>query len=222
MTVPAESSSAPVAAATLAPAAAAHRAAAPIAVNRGGSVASVQPSAARPPLPGVIGGPSLAELSAEVDRFEEEIPLVRLRLLTDRLMDAQPGSIVFQYFSARRAMPYKGRNVMHISRTCPDLWQVRTCIFILFFISQHFYRKESTRRFTEPCQQLSLTTWLILRFLDSGLLLLPPHSLPLCHTHCSDACSRACIESLHNIYTTTGTHRYIHTNPRAHPRSHTH
>ena len=109
-------------------------------------VASAQPSAARPPPPGVIGGPSLTELSAEVDRSGEEINLVCWRLATARLMDAEPGSIVFKYFSERREMPYKGRKVVHISKTCPDLWQVRTCIILLFFVLTAFLQEGTHSR----------------------------------------------------------------------------
>jgi transcriptional regulator with XRE-family HTH domain len=67
----------------------------------------------------------------------ERIDLLRLRRLTFQLEMAQPGNIVRQYFDARRRMEYRGRNVTHISRTCPDLWKVRACNhsppFVLYF-----------------------------------------------------------------------------------------
>jgi hypothetical protein len=58
----------------------------------------------------------------------EKIDLLRLRRLTLQLQIAQPGTIVREYFAARRRMKYRGRIVVHISRTCRDLWQVRACI----------------------------------------------------------------------------------------------
>ena len=52
----------------------------------------------------------------------EKIDLLRLRRLTFQLQSVQPGTIVRDYFAARRGMIYRGRHVVHISKTCRYLW----------------------------------------------------------------------------------------------------
>ena len=57
--------------------------------------------------------------------IEEKIDLLRLIRIFVKLQSVQPGAVLNAYFATRRAMGYRGRKVIHISRTCPDLWQVR-------------------------------------------------------------------------------------------------
>jgi hypothetical protein len=82
---------------------------------------SVGPRA--PPLQTVAIG--MQPSAAEMAQMDENIALLCLRRFTFKLQRVHPATIVKEYFDARRAMPYKGRRVIHISRTCPDLFKVR-------------------------------------------------------------------------------------------------
>jgi hypothetical protein len=75
-----------------------------------------------------MSGGSACQAPAWVSDSAEKVDLLRLRRLTHQLQISQPGNIVRTYFEERRRMPYSGRVVIHISRTCRDLWQVRACI----------------------------------------------------------------------------------------------
>ena len=64
-------------------------------------------------------------IQENLDLMEEKINLLRLIRIFAQLQSVQPGAVLNSYFAARREMGYGGRKVVHISRTCPDLWQVR-------------------------------------------------------------------------------------------------
>ena len=61
--------------------------------------------------------------------MDEKIELLIFRGITARLKSTDPGTIVRSYFEERRELGFVGRRVTHISRTCPELWQVRACIY---------------------------------------------------------------------------------------------
>ena len=63
--------------------------------------------------------------AAEMAQMDENIALLCLRRFTFKLQSVQSATIVKEYFATRRAMPFQGRRVIHISRTCPDLFKVR-------------------------------------------------------------------------------------------------
>jgi hypothetical protein len=64
-------------------------------------------------------------IQEHLDLMEEKIDLLRLIRIFAQLQSVQPGAVLNSYFAARREMGYGGRKVIPISRTCPDLWQVR-------------------------------------------------------------------------------------------------
>jgi hypothetical protein len=80
-----------------------------------GSSSAVNPAPAAVAAAVVNPAKSLHALSAEVDSFGERMDVVLLRLATARLVLSKPenpGSIVWDYFSRVRGMPYRGRNVV--------------------------------------------------------------------------------------------------------------
>ena len=168
-------------------------------------VAAAYPS---PPLVGPIvpARSSLQDVKEHLELMEEKIDLLRLVHIFAQLQSVQPGAALNSYFAARREMGFGGRRVVHISRTCPDLYQVRVFRRAKIIVVTSLQEGKQSQIYQAMAHVIreNMDVPLV------GMRSPPPSppSLPPLHTMCSAACSKACIQGLYTLYSRQRTFRY--------------